>query len=74
MQCFSWHKGGSRSVSLVVLNIISRLYEMKRYFAYVGEEDIRLVYHVVDDMGQFVSERRFLDDPRKENEEGIKNT
>lgn len=47
---------------------------MKRYFAYVGEEDIRLVYHVVDDMGQFVSERRFLDDPRKENGEGIKNT
>lgn len=47
---------------------------MKRYFTYVGDEDIRLVYNDVNYMGQFVSERRFLDDPRKENEEGIKNT
>lgn len=45
---------------------------MKRYFTYVGEEDIRLVYNDVNYMGQFVSEHQFRDDSGEENEEGIK--
>ncbi len=43
---------------------------MKRYFTYVGDEDIRLVYNDVNYMGQFVSEHQFRDDSGEEIEEG----